>query len=172
MTTTQIDRTTVLPLSLSITHAFEAIGHIEARGITGEAARVVDRAQGGPAQRHAARTSLALTAALLAQGEKAPPEGWTLAGCQDLQLASAWWRLTLEIGGVGGSGDCEGLATARLPAFDSLGNGRRQARDGSAQAVSHDDQALAGVGRAGRVHHLGQVMQQVVALLEAAAPAG
>lgn len=146
---TNIDRTTIL--SLVLTPAFEAIGQIEALGIVGEAARVVDRAQGGPAQRHAARTSLALVAALTAQGEKTPAEGWTLAAASDLALASAWWRLTLDIGGVGGSGDCEGLATARLPPFAGLGKGRRQASDGAAWGSAiRDAAALAGEELAAR----------------------
>lgn len=83
--------------------------------------------------RHQARVGATVEAAanaakrLIEAGGVTSPDGGTPS-----TEAVAEMVIALDLIGVGGSGDAEGLGTDRLPCFSTLGKGRKQARDGAA----------------------------------------
>lgn len=101
---------------------------LEGLGITGEAAKLLDKHAGGPERRQAARILATMKAAI----------EWVTSGTVSFEEArrdpyfalQAFWVMKLNAGGVGGTNDMAGEATVRHPAFKKCGAGRKKARDG------------------------------------------
>jgi len=99
----------------------DAADHLTALGITGTAAEALLQESTGA--RHQWRVARTVEAA-----RAAAPESM---GEGERRLYAAG-LLILDLLGVGGRQGVQGLATARLPAFETLGKGRKHAGDGDA----------------------------------------
>jgi hypothetical protein len=111
-------------MTTGMTRAAQA-AQFEAVGVQGAALELLLKAT-APA-RHLGRVEATLAAATA--GVNLGPGGWAEETLPSVQAA----RILADIIGIGGPKvEALGLATVRLPAFQRLGKGRRQASDGGA----------------------------------------
>lgn len=127
--------------------------------------------EGGP-DRHRARVAAAEAAALTAakwtrDAAEAEPLPYPQNEAELAALGAA--LITLEVAGVGGRDNVEGLGTARMPCFRPLGKGRKQARDGAAWTAALEEAARRLLDRAGKLYSHPEIGQTREGLAAAAA---